>query len=145
LRTSDPAVRAAELRELLTRALIAYHVEDAPVMSDAAYDALYDELAAIEAEQPELVTPDSPTQRVGAPPSERFQKVRHLSPMGSLDKVTTDEAILKWTTSASASATTSRSRTCSSRRSTAQRSTSSTSTGASCAARPAATACRART
>ena len=93
---SDPASRAAELRELLNRALIAYHVEDAPIMEDAAYDALYDELAELEGEHPELVTPDSPTQRVGAPPSAKFQKVRHLSPMGSLDKVTTDEAILKW-------------------------------------------------
>jgi DNA ligase (NAD+) len=96
LPSSDAAARAAELRELLTRALIAYHVDDAPIMEDAAYDALYDELAAIEAEHPELVTPDSPTQRVGAPPSERFQKVRHLSAMGSLEKVTTDEAIRKW-------------------------------------------------
>ena len=96
MRTSDASARAAELRELLGRALIAYHVEDAPIMEDSAYDALYDELAAIEAARPELVTPDSPTQRIGAPPSERFQKVRHLSPMGSLDKVTTDEAILKW-------------------------------------------------
>jgi len=96
LSASDPAKRAAELRELLNRALIAYHVEDAPIMEDAAYDALYDELAALEAKWPELVTPDSPTQRVGAPPSAKFQKVRHLSPMGSLDKVTTDEAILKW-------------------------------------------------
>ena len=93
---SDPASRAAELRELLNRALIAYHVEDAPIMEDAAYDALYDKLAELEGEHPELVTPDSPTQRVGAPPSAKFQKVRHLSPMGSLDKVTTDEAILKW-------------------------------------------------
>src|SRR5437868_13745057 len=65
-------------------------------MSDAAYDALYDELVALEAEHPELVTPESPTQRVGAPPSEKFQKVRHLSAMGSLDKVTTDEALQKW-------------------------------------------------
>jgi DNA ligase (NAD+) len=96
LRTSDAEARAADLRELLNRALIAYHVDDAPIMEDTAYDALYDELAAIEAEHPELVTPNSPTQRVGAPPSERFQKVRHLSPMGSLDKVTTDDAILKW-------------------------------------------------
>jgi len=96
LSTSDPVGRAAELRELLNRALIAYHVEDAPIMEDAAYDVLYDELAALEAEHPELVTPDSPTQRVGAPPSAKFQKLRHLSPMGSLDKVTTDEAILKW-------------------------------------------------
>jgi DNA ligase (NAD+) len=96
LSSSDPAARAAELRDLLNRASIAYYVDDAPVMDDAAYDALYDELAAIETEHPELVTPDSPTQRVGAPLSDKFQKVRHLSPMGSLDKVTTDEAIVKW-------------------------------------------------
>jgi DNA ligase (NAD+) len=88
--------RAAELRELLHRALIAYHVDDDPVMSDAAYDALYDELVELEAKHPELVTPDSPTQRVGAPPSSKFEKVRHLQAMGSLEKVTTDEALLKW-------------------------------------------------
>ena len=93
---SEASTRAAELRELLNRALIAYHVDDDPIMEDAAYDVLYDELAAIEAEHPELVTPDSPTQRVGAPLSGQFQKVRHLSPMGSLEKVTTDEAIAKW-------------------------------------------------
>jgi DNA ligase (NAD+) len=96
LSTSDPSARAAELRELLNRALIAYHVEDDPIMTDAQYDVLYDELAAIEAEHPELVTLDSPTQRVGAPPSAKFEKVRHLSPMGSLEKVTTDEALAKW-------------------------------------------------
>jgi DNA ligase (NAD+) len=88
--------RAAELRELLNRALIAYHVADDPIMEDAAYDVLYDELVALETASPELVTPDSPTQRVGAPLSGQFQKVRHLSPMGSLEKVTTDEAIAKW-------------------------------------------------
>ena len=65
-------------------------------MEDAAYDALYDELVALEAEHPDLVTPDSPTQRVGAPPSDRFRKVRHLQAMGSLEKVTTDEAVEKW-------------------------------------------------
>ncbi len=96
LPSSDPAARAAELRDVLTRALVAYHVDDAPIMEDAAYDALFDELVALEAEHPELVTPDSPTRRVGAPPSERFQKVRHLLPLGSLDKVTTDEAVRKW-------------------------------------------------
>ena len=94
--TSSVQDRAAELRDVLSRALVAYHVEDDPVMSDAAYDVLYDELVALEAEHPELVTPESPTQRVGAPPSEKFRKVRHLSPMGSLDKVTTDEALEKW-------------------------------------------------
>src|SRR5207253_11503958 len=56
----------------------------------------YDEVRALEEANPGLVTPDSPTQRVGAPPSEKFQKVRHLSPMGSLEKVTTDEALAKW-------------------------------------------------
>jgi len=92
----DPAARVAELRELLLRAQIAYYVEDVPVMEDAVYDALYDELASLEAARPDLVTADSPTRRVGAAPSDRFRKVRHLSPMGSLDKVTTDEALEKW-------------------------------------------------
>lgn len=95
--SSSPAARAAELRDLLNRALVAYHVDDDPIMEDAAYDVLYDELVGIEAEHPELLAPDSPTQRVGAPVSSQFQKVRHLSPMGSLEKVTTDEAIAKWT------------------------------------------------
>jgi DNA ligase (NAD+) len=93
---SSKEKRAAELRELLHRALIAYHVDDDPDLSDAAYDALYDELVALEAANPELVTADSPTQRVGAPPSAKFQKVRHLQAMGSLEKVTTDEALAKW-------------------------------------------------
>jgi DNA ligase (NAD+) len=96
LSSSRAGKRAAELRELLHRALIAYHVDDDPVMSDAAYDALYDELVALEAAHPELVTPDSPTQRVGAPPSSKFEKVRHLQAMGSLEKVTTDETLVKW-------------------------------------------------
>jgi DNA ligase (NAD+) len=88
--------RAAELRELLDYHLYRYHVLDDPEISDADYDRLYDELVALEEAHPELVTPDSPTQRVGAPPSEKFQKVEHPSPMGSLDKVTTDEALEKW-------------------------------------------------
>src|SRR4051812_13408464 len=65
-------------------------------MDDAAYDALYDELKALEEADPALVTPDSPTQRVGAPLSDKFQKAAHLLPMGSLEKVTTDEALQKW-------------------------------------------------
>src|SRR5204863_3214405 len=63
---------------------------------DAAFDRLYDELKALEDEYPDLITPDSPTQRVGAPPSERFQKVQHLTPMGSLEKVTDDASLFKW-------------------------------------------------
>jgi DNA ligase (NAD+) len=88
--------RAAELRELLNRYLYEYHVLDDPSVSDAEYDRLYDELVALEEENPKLVTPDSPTNRVGAPASDRFQKVQHLEAMGSLEKVTTDEALAKW-------------------------------------------------
>jgi DNA ligase (NAD+) len=96
LAVSSPEKRAAELRELLTQWGHAYHVLDEPVVDDATYDRHYDELVALEAEHPELVAPDSPTQRVGAAPSERFRKVRHLQPMGSLEKVTTDEGLFKW-------------------------------------------------
>ena len=94
-KTATAAARAEELRDLLNQALIAYHVEDEPIMEDAAYDALYDELVALEEEHPELVTPDSPTRRVGGL-SDKFEKVQHLEPMGSLEKVTTDEGLRKW-------------------------------------------------
>jgi DNA ligase (NAD+) len=89
-------VRAAELRDLLNRWSAEYHVLDEPSVDDPTYDRHYDELVELEQAHPELVTPDSPTQRVGAAPSERFQKVRHLTPMGSLEKVTTDEGLYKW-------------------------------------------------
>ena len=91
-----PTARVAELRDALTRWLYEYHVLDEPSVDDATYDRAYDELVALEQEHPELVTPDSPTQRVGAPASSKFEKVRHLTPMGSLEKVTTDEAVAKW-------------------------------------------------
>jgi DNA ligase (NAD+) len=96
LAVSSVERRVQELRELLTQYSYEYYVLDDPSVADAEYDRLYDELARIEQEHPDLVTPDSPTQRVGAPPSDKFQKVRHLSPMGSLEKVTTDEALRKW-------------------------------------------------
>jgi DNA ligase (NAD+) len=94
--SSDAAARIAELRRLVEHHNYCYHVLDAPEIPDSAFDALFDELRALEEEHPELVTPDSPTQRVGAPPAEGFRKVGHLSPMGSLEKVTTDEALAKW-------------------------------------------------
>ncbi|NUR76715.1 MAG: NAD-dependent DNA ligase LigA [Thermoleophilia bacterium] len=90
------ATRAEELRGLLNRWLHEYHVLDEPSVDDAMYDRHYDELVELERAHPELVTPDSPTQRVGAPASEKFQKVRHLTSMGSLEKVTTDESLVKW-------------------------------------------------
>src|SRR5207253_418912 len=92
----DVQARVDELRAELNHHLYRYHVLDEPEISDAAYDSLYDELRALEDEHPDLIAPDSPTQRVGAPPSDKFEKSQHLTPMGSLDKVTTDEALAKW-------------------------------------------------
>jgi DNA ligase (NAD+) len=88
--------RVAELRELVDYHLYRYHVLDDPEISDEEFDGLWDELLALEREHPELQTPDSPTQRVGAPPSDKFQKVDHPTPMGSLEKVTTEEGLEKW-------------------------------------------------
>jgi DNA ligase (NAD+) len=88
--------RIEELRGLVDYHLYRYHVLDDPEIPDAEFDRLWDELLALEREHPELQTPDSPTQRVGAPPSEKFAKVEHPTPMGSLEKVTTDEALEKW-------------------------------------------------
>ena len=93
---SSDGGRADELRRLIDHHNYRYHVLDDPEIPDSAYDALYDELKAIEAAHPELVTPDSPTQRVGAAPAAGFTKVAHLLPMGSLEKVTTDDALAKW-------------------------------------------------
>jgi DNA ligase (NAD+) len=93
---NDVQARLDELRAELNHHLYRYHVLDDPEISDAAYDRLYDELNALEDEHPDLITPDSPTQRVGAPASGRFQKVEHLTPMGSLEKVTDDESLFKW-------------------------------------------------
>ncbi|MGH3041133.1 MAG: NAD-dependent DNA ligase LigA [Gaiellaceae bacterium] len=88
--------RIADLREQVDHHLYRYHVLDDPEISDAEYDRLFDELQRLEDENPDLATPDSPTQRVGAPPSDKFRKVEHLTPMGSLEKVTTDETLTKW-------------------------------------------------
>ncbi|HKY23777.1 MAG TPA: NAD-dependent DNA ligase LigA [Gaiella sp.] len=88
--------KVAELRRLVEHHNYRYHVLDDPDVADAVYDALYDELQALEDEHPELVTADSPTQRVGGAPAAGFRKVDHLLPMGSLEKVTTDEALAKW-------------------------------------------------
>ena len=94
--SSAEAQRIEELRGLLNRWLHEYHVLDDPSVDDATYDRAFDELIDLEGKHPELVTADSPTQRVGAPASSKFEKVRHLTPMGSLEKVTTDETLVKW-------------------------------------------------
>jgi len=78
------AERIEQLRSVLQQHAYRYYVLDDPVVSDAEYDTLMRELRELEAAHPDLVTPDSPTQRVGAPPAERFRKVRHREPMLSL-------------------------------------------------------------
>ena len=88
--------RAAELRRLVEYHSYRYYVLDDPEISDAGFDRLFDELVALERQHPDLVMPDSPTQRVGAAPSGRFEKARHLTPMGSLEKATTEEGLHKW-------------------------------------------------
>jgi len=83
-KTVDPAVRVEELRDEIRRHEHAYYVLDQPEVSDAEYDALFLDLRRIEEAHPELLTPDSPTQRVGGEASDQFAKVRHSSPMLSL-------------------------------------------------------------
>ncbi len=88
--------RAAELRTELNYHNYRYYVLDAPVVSDAAYDRLLRELQALEAEYPDLVTPDSPTQRVGARPATAFGSVRHRVPMTSMDNAFNDAEAGEW-------------------------------------------------
>ena len=88
--------RAAELRALVNEHSYRYHVLDAPVITDAEYDALFNELKAIEAEYPALFTPDSPTQRVGAEPRSDLPKVPHPVPVLSLQNALDREAVVAW-------------------------------------------------
>src|SRR5690606_35984058 len=85
--------RAAELRRLIDDANHRYHVLDDPAIPDVEYDRLLGELAAIEAADPSLLTPDSPTLRVGAAPSGRFAEVRHAVPMLSLGNAFSNEEV----------------------------------------------------
>ena len=92
-RAVDPAVRVEELRELIRRHEHSYYVLDQPEVSDAEYDALFLELRRIEEERPDLLTPDSPTQRVGGEASDQFAKVRHRSRMTSLQNAFDEDEI----------------------------------------------------
>ena len=103
-RTYNPCVaksvdmkgRIEQLREQIRYHNRRYYVEDAPEISDAEYDALYNELENLEAKHPELVTPDSPTQRVGGEPLEGFEEVRHAIPMLSLSNARKTEGLREW-------------------------------------------------
>ncbi len=95
---ADPKERAAEVRRLLEHHNRLYYVLDDPEVGDDEYDALLDELRTIEAEHPELRTPDSPTPRVGAPPLDRFELVEHAEPMLSLANARNEEELRAWET-----------------------------------------------
>ena len=93
-----PADEIAQLREQLRHHEHLYYVLDAPVLTDAQYDVLYNRLRALEGENPEFLTADSPTQRVGGKPKDGFQKVAHSRPMLSLDNAYNEEDLRAWDT-----------------------------------------------
>jgi len=92
----NPAARAEELRARLRDASHRYYVLDAPTLSDAEYDRLFRELEQLEADHPDLITPDSPTRRVGGAPSEKFAKVTHGRQMMSLANAMTEDEFLEF-------------------------------------------------
>ena len=94
--SAELAARAEALRSQIERANHAYYMLDAPEISDAEYDRLFRELQALEAAHPELLTPDSPTQRVGAPPASALAKYRHRRPMLSLANAFSAEELAAW-------------------------------------------------
>ncbi len=95
---SDLAARAAELREQLHYHIYQYNVMGQPVISDAEYDRLYHELKNLEIEHPELITADSPTQRVGSDLSSDLPKVRHAAPILSLSNAFSEDDLREWET-----------------------------------------------
>ncbi|HET7425589.1 MAG TPA: hypothetical protein VFJ50_01015, partial [Gemmatimonadales bacterium] len=94
--TRGAADRVLRLREQIARANHAYYILDAPEISDAEYDRLFRELQALEAEHPDLQSPDSPTQRVGAPVASALTKLTHRRPMISLANAFTTEELAAW-------------------------------------------------
>ena len=92
----DVRDRIEDLRERIRYHNRLYYIEDAPEISDAEYDALYKELEELEVDNPELVTPDSPTQRVGGEPLEEFEQIRHSIPMLSLANARKTEELEEW-------------------------------------------------
>lgn len=96
VQTSDPQKRISEIRALLRRYNHEYYVLNQPSVSDAEWDRLFHELRGLEEEHPELVTPDSPTQTVGAPASGAFAPVQHEIPMLSLSNVFSPEDLEAW-------------------------------------------------
>src|SRR5213594_2523154 len=88
--------KVESLREEIRHHEYRYYVLDDPEISDAEFDKLINELKRLESEHPEMITPDSPTQRVGGKPREGFVKARHSSPMLSLDNTYSEEELRNW-------------------------------------------------
>ncbi|MFM7888466.1 MAG: NAD-dependent DNA ligase LigA [Pseudanabaena sp.] len=88
--------RASELQKILQRASYEYYVLDAPTMEDSVYDALYHELLDLETQYPQLITPDSPTQRIGEKPVSQFVSVQHHVPLYSLENAFTTDDVNSW-------------------------------------------------
>jgi DNA ligase (NAD+) len=93
---AEAELRVEELRELVNHHMYRYHVLDDPEISDAEYDELIRELRSLEDRFPELITPESPSQRVGAAPAELFRPVQHRAPMLSLDNAFSEEELRAW-------------------------------------------------
>lgn len=94
----SPQIRADELRAQLAHHNKLYYEKDAPEVTDAQYDELLNELRTLEAENPDLVTSDSPTQKVGGAPSGRFPQIEHLQPMISLANARNEDELRAWET-----------------------------------------------
>jgi DNA ligase (NAD+) len=92
----DPAAEIDSLRRLIDRANYLYYVKDAPELTDDEYDRQLRRLGELEAAHPELITPDSPTQRVGAAPADKFAPVTHVVPMLSLDNALNEREVREW-------------------------------------------------
>ncbi|PYJ23130.1 MAG: DNA ligase (NAD(+)) LigA, partial [Verrucomicrobia bacterium] len=93
MREKEAAERIAQLRDEIRKHDLLYYEEAAPIISDREYDRLYKELVDLEAQFPDLVSPDSPTQRVGGKPLKAFEQVSHLVPMLSLDNTYSEEEV----------------------------------------------------
>ena len=91
-----PQAQLEQLRQQLQKAAYAYYVLDDPIMEDAVYDQLYRKLQDLESQYPELITPDSPTQRVGDQPASQFASVRHNIPLYSLENAFNLEELVRW-------------------------------------------------
>lgn len=92
----EPVQRLAQLRQQLQKASYAYYVLDAPILEDSVYDQLYRELQGLESQYPQLITPDSPTQRVGERPASQFSSVHHRLPLYSLENAFSTQELHQW-------------------------------------------------